>query len=81
MEMMERREALGEARAQRDSGAVARLASEIRAREKAVMERLSEGFAREGATGLEIEKLVPLLGELRYYRRFLDEVSAIEEAT
>ena len=31
--------------------------------------------------GAHIGELLPLLGELRYYRRFLDEVSAIEEGT
>ncbi len=30
--------------------------------------------------GDKLEKLVPVLGELRFHRRFLDEVSAIEDA-
>jgi molecular chaperone HscB len=76
MEMMEQREALSEARASGDPAAVERLASAIRKREKDVVARISTVFA-EANGGLD--KVVTLLGELRYYRRFLDEVSAIED--
>ena len=38
--------------------------------------KLADGFATAGSP---VEKLVPLLGELRFYKRFLDEVAAIEE--
>jgi len=37
--------------------------------------KLTSGFTSGG----ELSALVPLLGELRFYRRFLDEVEAIEE--
>ena len=86
MEMMEQREALSEARASADPAAVERLASAIRQREKDVTARIAAAFAAarpggerasNGASGLD--KVVPLVGELRYYRRFLDEVSAIED--
>jgi molecular chaperone HscB len=80
MEMMELREALANAKEKDDHAAAARLASQIRGREEAVMDRLSEGFRAPG-NGAHVGELVPLLGELRYYRRFLDEVSAIEEGT
>jgi molecular chaperone HscB len=33
-----------------------------------------------GAASGALDNVVPLIGELRYYRRFLDEVSAIEES-
>jgi molecular chaperone HscB len=77
MEMMEQRETLSDAKAKGDKKAAARLGDSIREREKGVMKKLAEGF---GSTG-RVETLLPLLGELRYYRRFLDEVSAIEDAT
>jgi molecular chaperone HscB len=77
MEMMEQRESLSDAKAKGDGEAASRLGEAIREREKSAMRRLAEGFdSPEG-----VEKLLPLLGELRYYRRFLDEVSAIEDAT
>ena len=38
---------------------------------------LDTAFAASREQGLA--ELVPLVGELRYYRRFLDEVSAIED--
>jgi molecular chaperone HscB len=78
MEMMEQREALSQAKDKRDGQAAARLGSVIREREQAVMSRLSRGFGESGQ-GADLAALVPLLGELRYYRRFLDEVSAIED--
>jgi molecular chaperone HscB len=74
MEMMEQREALSEARASGERAAVERLALAIRTREKDVTARVAAAFAQN-----ELDNIAPLLGELRYYRRFLDEVSAIED--
>jgi molecular chaperone HscB len=93
MEMMEQREALSEAKASGDPAAVERLATTIREREKDVAARIAATFAtalpsRDAASpggsaasvpNAELDKIVALLGELRYYRRFLDEVSAIED--
>jgi molecular chaperone HscB len=74
MEMLERREALAEARASRDVAAVRGVAEAIQRRQIDVLAALSRGFAAgEGAT------LVPTLGELRFLRRLLDEASAIED--
>jgi molecular chaperone HscB len=74
MEMLEQREALAEAKQAKDVAAVRRLGVAIEARSRDVERALSEGFARgEGAS------LSGKLGELRFYRRFLDEVSAIED--
>jgi molecular chaperone HscB len=74
LDFLEIREALAEARRARDPGAVETLAAGIRARaERAEHElgsQLSAGASR-GAVGK--------LGELRFYRRFLDEVSATED--
>jgi molecular chaperone HscB len=74
MEMLEQREALGEAKAARDVAAVRRLAKAIEARAREAERSLSVGFARG-----ESSSLLPTLGELKFFRRFLDEVSAIED--
>lgn len=79
MEAMERREALAEARKGRDAKKLEALIDEVRALEGAVTKRLSEGFTAISKDASGAEALVPLLGELRYYRRFFDEVSAIED--
>jgi hypothetical protein len=50
------------------------MAKAIEGRSRAVEQVLADGFARG-----EAASLVPRLGELRFYRRFLDEVSAIED--
>ncbi len=74
MEMLELREALAEAKAERDLEAVRKMAAQIAARTKAVEIVLADGFGRGAAASL-----VGKVGELRFYRRFLDEVSAIED--
>jgi molecular chaperone HscB len=81
MEMMEQREALSEAKAKHDPARVQTLAGQIRAKEGDVLGRLARGFARTRSEGEDLDWLIPLIGELRYYRRFLDEVSAIEDAS
>jgi molecular chaperone HscB len=78
MDMLEQREALAEAKEKRDLAAVRSLASEIEARASAAERALALGFAN-GAQGPALAPLVPKLGELRFYRRFLEEVSAIED--
>ena len=80
MEMMDQREALSEARASADPAVVERLASAIRKREANVIASISAAFGSAAkSSGASLEKVAPLIGELRYYRRFLDEVSAIED--
>ena len=81
MEMMEQREALSEAKARHDPATVQTLATRIRAKETDVLVRLARGFSETSNDGKALLGLVPLVGELRYYRRFLDEVSSIEEAS
>jgi molecular chaperone HscB len=76
MDMMEQREELADARRAKDLAAVQKLAGSIRDREQAVLERLGRALEAEGSA---ITQALPPLGELRYLRRFLDEVSAIEE--
>lgn len=83
LEVMEQREALAEARAARDLTAVRRLAAAMRAREAAVQAALAAGFCGLGAVASgpgDGEALLRKLGELRYVRRFLEEVGEIEDA-
>jgi molecular chaperone HscB len=74
MEMLEQREALDEAKQARDLSRVHAMASAIEARAKTVEGELAAGFARG-----EAASLLPKLGELRFFKRFLDEVSSIED--
>jgi molecular chaperone HscB len=74
LEMLEQREALASARQARDLAAVHGLARAIRARSDQAERDLSIEFARGSS-----QSLLPKLGELRFFRRFLDEVSAIED--
>jgi molecular chaperone HscB len=77
MEMLEQREALADAKQARDLEAVRRMAALVETRARDVERALSEGFAHSAPA--ETGVLADKLGELRYYRRFLDEVSAIED--
>ena len=72
MQMLEEREALEEAKLARSLEQVRGLKDEMERREEAAHRALADGFARGAAD-------VTKLGELRFYRRFLDEVAAIEE--
>jgi molecular chaperone HscB len=74
MEMLEQREALADARRRRDLSTVRAIGESIEALSHRVQGDLSRGFERgEGAL------LRGKLGELRFFRRLLDEVSAIED--
>lgn len=75
MEVLEEREALAEARAAKDLAKVAKLGDAMRARAAAAEKKLADGFA----SGADPKTLLPLLGELRFYKRFVEEVEAIEE--
>ncbi|MEQ9325447.1 MAG: Fe-S protein assembly co-chaperone HscB [Polyangiaceae bacterium] len=79
MEMMEIREELSEAKAKKDLDAVGALGDRMRSREKAVTAKLASGFEAAGDDTNELEELLPTLGELRYIRRFFEELDAIEE--
>ncbi len=78
MDVLEDREALAEARAGKDLDRVRKLGAAMTAREKDAEARLARGFA-SNPDHATLEALLPTLGELRFYRRFLEEVSAIEE--
>ena len=79
MEVMDEREALAEARAAKDLVKVRAVGATMAKRAQEVEAKLAAGFAGTRGDTSAVEKLVPLLGELRFYKRFLDEVSAIEE--
>jgi molecular chaperone HscB len=75
MEMLEQREALADARHARDLPSVRRLAALVEVRSRDAEREMAAGFAGGGP----VPPLVAKLAELRFYRRFLDEVSAIED--
>ena len=79
MEMMEAREELADASRAKDVAKIATIERGVRAREDSVLATLTRGF--EGAAGdaAATRALLPTLGELRYVRRLLEELSAIEE--
>lgn len=78
MDMMEMREALAEARDEKDLSKIRALADDAESREKAAKEAISVASARADKSLLV--QALPKLGELRFYRRMLEDVSAIEEA-
>ena len=79
MEMMDVREELSDAARAKDLGRVAKLAESMRAREEETLGRLGAAFDAAGNDRGKNAEILPVLGELRYIRRFLDEVNAIEE--
>ena len=79
MEMMEVRESLDEARQKKDLDRVGVLGDEMRGRETAIMQRLSQAFS-DADDSEQLQAALPILGELRYVRRFFEELEAIEEA-
>ena len=70
MDVMERREALAEARRAGRREAVVRLTETVRERECVVLSEITASFGREPP---DLARVETLLGELRYHRRFLDE--------
>jgi molecular chaperone HscB len=73
-EILEQREALAEARGARDGEAVRRLADAMRARSATIERELSAGLVAG-----EADELLRAIAKFRFYRRFLDEVSAAED--
>ena len=79
VDFMEQREALSEAKRKGDKREIDRLASSVRARSAEATSRLSAGFSAAGDDPERLAALAAIVGELRYFRRFLDEVGVIEE--
>lgn len=78
-DMLDRREALEEAKDAQDLSRVRALAEAIEAQAAHTEKVLADAFARASGDRAALEQSVLHLGELRFYRRFLDEVSAIED--
>lgn len=76
MEVMERREALAEVRQTKNEAALTRLIAEVRAEAARAQAVLASEFASPSSSPAEILKRI---GELRYYRRFLDEAASIAD--
>lgn len=74
MDVMELREAFGEARAKKDFEAGQRLAAQVRAARAAALEALGNAFDRN-----DDEEAARQLAMLRYHDRFLGEVRAWED--
>ena len=79
MEMMEIREELAEAARAKKLDVVLEHGERMRARERAIEAELAQQFAAAEGDAERLARVLPKLGELRYVRRFLDEVAAIEE--
>lgn len=88
MEVMELREGLQEAKAERNHTAVESLAGDVKSRETEARGELSTAFAAllTGQTSLgqdtvTLTRARNALSKLRYYRRFQDEVARFQEET
>jgi hypothetical protein len=78
MEMLERREELGDARAAGDDAKVAALGADMRARAAKAEAAVAAGLAGT-PTREALEAAARELVALRYYRRYLDEVAVHED--
>ena len=76
MQIMEQREALGEARERGDIAAVRALGATIEAEAAAMREAIGRAFDTETPA---LDEAATAIARLKYLRRFLDEVAAIEE--
>jgi molecular chaperone HscB len=79
MEMMESREELADARRSKDAARVASLGGAMKTRRDHVISVLAAVLDDPARKDDHARDALPALAELRYLRRFLDEVSAIEE--
>lgn len=75
MEVMELREELAEARSSQDLAKVTKLGEAIGKRQKSLTEEVTRRFKAE-EHGADLQRA---LGRMRYYRRFLEEVTVIED--
>lgn len=79
MEMMDVREELAEAQQMRDLDRLGALADRMRSRERDVLAHIEQGFTAGQRGDGDLAALLPTLGELRYLKRFFEELDAIEE--
>lgn len=83
MEVMELREALAEAKGDRDVPAVKALHGDVKAREQDAIAALKQAFQvlHRGPEASARAEAHRALSKLRYYRRFQEEVTRFEEET
>jgi molecular chaperone HscB len=81
MEMMELRESLADARDAHAQERIAGLSEQVGSRQRAVRDALVSLFAllETENTPDGLRRARELVGRMRYYRRFLDEVAAFED--
>lgn len=79
MEILEQREALEEAKEAGNLSEVLALGEGMQARAEACEAALAKAFHAAKGDRAALEREVHRLGELRFYRRFLEEVSAAED--
>lgn len=80
-EILELREGLMEARMEGDEARIVALGSEVRERQARTLTDIDRGFARyDAGESSVLREIANALVALRYYRRFLDELEAHEEA-
>ena len=79
-EVMELRENLAEALVSHDAARVAQMAEKVAAERDEIVRGLAERFGAWEKTGDDraLVPIAPLLGRLRYYKRFLDEAQGTE---
>ena len=78
MSVLEQREALADARAEKDMAKVAALEAEMLEARAAVEARLTRALSANSSEDI-VRAALPALGELRFYRRFLEEIGAIRD--
>jgi molecular chaperone HscB len=80
MEIMELREELAEARASRNLLAAKRLSTDVAVREARLHSQLGAAFdGPDPVDAAQLDQAQRALGRMRYYRRFQDEVAALED--
>lgn len=79
MEVMELREELAEARASGDLDRVGRLGTKVSKMQRTTTAEMAAAFRGLTDDADDPAPVAALLGRLKYYRRFLDEVEVIEE--
>lgn len=79
MDILEHREALEDAKLARDAAKVRALAEAMENRAEAAERALSDAFRASPLDEAAQARAVRSLGELRFYRRFLEEVSTVED--
>jgi hypothetical protein len=82
-EILELREALADARTEGDDARVQAMATDVRGRMEAAMARVAQALARaeqdQADRGEALELAARELIAIRYFRRFLDEVTIHDE--